>query len=131
RGRIILLSKGCPSPLAPSASPLSLSPLPLRRRQLPLPIGSRPAKGRPPLRLALAPSPLLATGLAVGGNPLRASYSRPPLQASRCKRLCPRPTTAPCERHWPPLRAGRPCMGAVVAGRPSLLPSLRKCNKNA
>ncbi|RWV77584.1 hypothetical protein GW17_00061563 [Ensete ventricosum] len=60
--------------------------LPLHRWQLPLPAGSRPAKGRPPLRLA--PSPLLAVALAAGGSPLRAPYNRPPLQVSRSKQLC-------------------------------------------
>ncbi|RWW02339.1 hypothetical protein GW17_00034584 [Ensete ventricosum] len=40
-----------------------------------------------------------AVGLVVGGSPLRASYNRPPLPASHCKRVCPRATVAPVG--WP------------------------------
>ncbi|RWW47151.1 hypothetical protein BHE74_00046883 [Ensete ventricosum] len=131
---IIFLPKGCPNPSFPSTLPPSL---PLRRRRLPLLTGSRPAKGRPPLRLS-------------------------PLRASRCKQLCPRMAVAPAG--WPqpvgtstcrcrpygllPLRATDaglpfrlavvwswvvgPEWGLAVAGRPSSsLHSLRKCNKNA
>ncbi|RWW47529.1 hypothetical protein BHE74_00046469, partial [Ensete ventricosum] len=71
------------TPLTPSASPL----VPLRKRWLPLPDGSHPAKGQPPLRPA--PPPLLAAGLAAGGSPLRAPCIRPRLRALRCKRACP------------------------------------------
>ncbi|RWW67056.1 hypothetical protein BHE74_00025529 [Ensete ventricosum] len=68
---------------------------------------------------------LLVVGLATGGSPLRAPYSRPPLRASCCKRVCPRVTATPagwpqpvvlagtapvscypCELHRPPLRVG-------------------------
>ncbi|RWV85957.1 hypothetical protein GW17_00052195, partial [Ensete ventricosum] len=55
----------CPSPPSPSLR---------RRRRCPFAVGSRPAKGRPPLQPVL--SPLLATGLAAGGNPLLASRCR-------------------------------------------------------
>ncbi|RWV96810.1 hypothetical protein GW17_00040455 [Ensete ventricosum] len=41
---------------------------------MPFAAGSSPANGRPPLRPA--PLPRLAVGLAVGGNPLRASRCR-------------------------------------------------------
>ncbi|RRT63612.1 hypothetical protein B296_00028290, partial [Ensete ventricosum] len=51
------------------------------------------ARRQPPLQSAL--SPLLATGLAVGDSPLWVPCSRPPLQASRCKRVCPQAATAP------------------------------------
>ncbi|RWW32166.1 hypothetical protein GW17_00003175 [Ensete ventricosum] len=76
-----IISKGCPNPCFPSTP---LPPLlPLRRWRLPLPVGNRPAKGRPPLWLAS--SPLLAVGMAMGDSPLRAPYSR----------LCPRAAVAP------------------------------------
>ncbi|RZS23644.1 hypothetical protein BHM03_00056608, partial [Ensete ventricosum] len=127
--------------VAPSALPLLLS---LHRRRLSLPVGSHPAKGRPPL---------LVAGLAAGGSPLRAPCSRPPLRAPRCKRVCPRVIVAltgycACERRRPPLRAGSgsnrsprcrgpwpwvagPTWGLAVVGRPSSsLPSLRKRSKN-
>ncbi|RWV79606.1 hypothetical protein GW17_00059230 [Ensete ventricosum] len=90
-------------------------PLPLHKRRLPLPTENRPAKERPP--------PQLAAGLATGGSPLRASCSRSPLRAPRCKRLCPWAAlllvgVAPCGRRWPPLQASPghnwtpPCMGS-------------------
>ncbi|RZS26229.1 hypothetical protein BHM03_00059541 [Ensete ventricosum] len=77
-------------------------------------------------------SPLLmVAGLAAGGNPLRAPCNRPPLRASRCKRVCSRAATTlagccPYERRWPPLRAvtpasgiGLPCgLALAPAGRP-------------
>ncbi|RZR94537.1 hypothetical protein BHM03_00023236 [Ensete ventricosum] len=110
--------------------------MPLLRWRLPLPAGSCPAKGRPPLRLAL--SPLLAAKLAIGGSPLRVPYSRPSLWAPHWKllsplrigrnRLCPRVVAAPAVallpvgaapygRRWPPFRVGPgrsqppPCKG--------------------
>ncbi|RZS21074.1 hypothetical protein BHM03_00053659, partial [Ensete ventricosum] len=55
-----------------------------------------------------------------GDSPLWAPYSRPPLRAPRCKRLCPRTTTAPCGR-LPPLAgaAGLPFgLALAVASRP-------------
>ncbi|RWW36614.1 hypothetical protein BHE74_00058355 [Ensete ventricosum] len=96
------------TPLSPSVP----SSLPLRRRWLPLHACSRPAKGRQPLRLA--PPPLLAVGLAVGGNPLRAPYSRPPFWALRCKWLCPQAAAAlrvGCNRQCLP-EAAAPAGGA-------------------
>ncbi|RRT35776.1 hypothetical protein B296_00053728, partial [Ensete ventricosum] len=72
-----IVSKGCPNPCFPS------TPLPLRRWRLPLPVGSRLAKGRPPLWLAS--SPLLAVGMATGDSPLRAPYNQ----------SCPRAAVAP------------------------------------
>ncbi|RRT31776.1 hypothetical protein B296_00056947, partial [Ensete ventricosum] len=51
------------TPLTPFTS-LSPSLLPLRRRRLPLPVGSHPNKGRPPLRPTLPP--LLEAGLVAG-----------------------------------------------------------------
>ncbi|RWV86662.1 hypothetical protein GW17_00051416, partial [Ensete ventricosum] len=85
----------------------------LRRRLLPLPADSHPAKGRPPLRPT--PPPLPTVGLAAGGSPLRAPYSQPPLRAPRCKQLFP----------WAPM-GGR----LWASSRPSLR-SLQKCSKNA
>ncbi|RZS15904.1 hypothetical protein BHM03_00047804 [Ensete ventricosum] len=73
-----------------ASSPSSV--LPLRRQRLPLPAGNHPAKGRPPLRLALPP--LLAAGLAAGDSPLWEPYSRPPLRVPHCKQVCPRAATA-------------------------------------
>ncbi|RRT33500.1 hypothetical protein B296_00039177 [Ensete ventricosum] len=78
RGMIILFLKGCLSPLLAPSTPLSLPSLPLRRRRLPFAVGSRPAKGRPPLQPAS--SLLLAAGLAAGGSLLRVP---------RCQRLLP------------------------------------------
>ncbi|RWW64343.1 hypothetical protein BHE74_00028424, partial [Ensete ventricosum] len=108
------------TPLSPS-TPSSL--LLLRRWRLPLPTGSRPAKSQAPLWLAQ--SPLVATGLAAGGSPLRAPYSWPPLRALRYKRSALLPAgAAPCRRRWPPFRAGpsrgQPYMGAG-RGWPPLL----------
>ncbi|RWW24722.1 hypothetical protein GW17_00010967 [Ensete ventricosum] len=114
------------TPLTPSA-PSSPSLLPLRKRRLPLPTGSHPTEGWPPLRPA--PSPLLAVGLAAGDSPLKAPYSQPALRARLCPQAPPlqaaTPATMPaslagcypCERRWPPLRAG-PDHGLVVGGRP-------------
>ncbi|RWW69371.1 hypothetical protein BHE74_00023028, partial [Ensete ventricosum] len=120
------------TPLSPSTP----SPLPLRRRRLPLPVGSHPAKGRPPCWRQGWP---------------RAPCSRLPLRAPRCKRLpplragrcrsCPRAALLPAGAApmgcWPPFQTGpghdltvggRSCMGA---GRPSSsLPSLQKRSKN-
>ncbi|RWV93999.1 hypothetical protein GW17_00043503 [Ensete ventricosum] len=53
--------------------------------------------GRPPLRPASLP--LLAAGQAAGDSSLQALCSRPPLRASRCKRVCLRATAAPAG--WP------------------------------
>ncbi|RRT51126.1 hypothetical protein B296_00003886 [Ensete ventricosum] len=66
-----------------------LPPPPLRRRRLPLPAGSRPAKGQ---------LPLLTVALVTGGSPLRASHWGHPLWALHYKRLCPR-----ASRSRPPL----------------------------
>ncbi|RZS04241.1 hypothetical protein BHM03_00034548, partial [Ensete ventricosum] len=116
--------------LSPSTPPS----LPLRRRRLPFPTGSRPAKGRPPLRLA--PLPQLAAGLAMGGSPLQVPRSRPPLRASCYKRLspptgCPQPTVLAGDASarkrrplrsplaslssWPWLQPAAPLQGALVA----------------
>ncbi|RRT34852.1 hypothetical protein B296_00037849 [Ensete ventricosum] len=90
----------------------------------------------------------MSTGLATGDSTLRAPYNRPPLRASRYKRLRPRAATTPTGWMQPVVLAGdatarrrhplggaaglamggRPCM---AAGRPSSSPpSLRKRSKN-
>ncbi|RWW43707.1 hypothetical protein BHE74_00050606 [Ensete ventricosum] len=100
----------------------------LRMRRLRLPAGSRPAKGRPPLRLA--PQPLLGVGLATGGSPLWATCSWPSLRASRSW-SCSQATTAP-EGGWMPYsRPGHPCKGSGYGWPLSSLRSLQKCSKNA
>ncbi|RWV79764.1 hypothetical protein GW17_00059052 [Ensete ventricosum] len=87
------------TPLTPSASSL----VPLRKRRLPLPDGSHPAKGRPPL---------LAAGLAAGGSPLRVPCNRPRLRALRCKLACPRAAA-------PASGVGLPCgLALAAADRP-------------
>ncbi|RWW36793.1 hypothetical protein BHE74_00058156, partial [Ensete ventricosum] len=66
------------TPLSPFAPPS----LPLRKRRLPLPSGSHPANGRPPVRLVAG----LATGTVLQAvTALRAGRSRP----------CPRAAAAP------------------------------------
>ncbi|RRT71257.1 hypothetical protein B296_00013249, partial [Ensete ventricosum] len=108
----------CPSPLAPF-----VPSLPLHRRRLPLPTGSHPPKGQPPLLPTSQPL------LAASGSPLRASYSRPPLRVPRYKRLCPRATllhigavaASCCPYGLSPLAgvAGLPCgMALAAADRP-------------
>ncbi|RWV80009.1 hypothetical protein BHE74_00054970, partial [Ensete ventricosum] len=80
-----------------------------RLRRLPLPLGSRLAKGRPPLRLAQLPL------LAAGGRPLRAPCIRP---------LCERPLQAAAARPFAGAsRVAAPCDLAVGGCRPcGLLP---------
>ncbi|RRT35654.1 hypothetical protein B296_00014456 [Ensete ventricosum] len=121
--RLSFSQKDVITPLAPSTSS-SLSLLLLRRRRLPLPTGSHPAKGRPPLRLVS--SPLLAVGLAVGGSPLRAPYSRPRLWARCCKWVYPRAVADLTGWPQPVMPTGvAPTWRLAVAGRPSSsLPSL-------
>ncbi|RWV82768.1 hypothetical protein GW17_00055703 [Ensete ventricosum] len=94
---IVLFSKGCPNPSAPSASRSS--------SLLPLPAGSHPAKGRPPLRSA--PLPLLVTGLAAGGSPLRVPG---------CKRVCPRAAVAPAGALQLAPFVGSTLQASVLAG---------------
>ncbi|RWV89718.1 hypothetical protein GW17_00048123, partial [Ensete ventricosum] len=112
------------TPLAPSV-PLPPPLLPLRRRQLPLPVGSHPAK-------AVA-TPVAGVVVYAGGSPLQAPCNRPPLRAPRCKRVCPRAATAlaglpqptvpasatpagfyPYEWRRPSLRAVAPVSGASL-----------------
>ncbi|RRT53384.1 hypothetical protein B296_00015622 [Ensete ventricosum] len=92
------------TPLAPFASPPSS--LPQRKRRLPWPIGSHPAKWRPPLWLA--PSPLLATGLAASDSPLR-SYCP-------CGRLSPLAGTVGLPCGLALAAAGRPLAGGLDRG---------------
>ncbi|RZS26065.1 hypothetical protein BHM03_00059360 [Ensete ventricosum] len=120
------------TPLSSSASSSSL--LPLRWLRLPLPVGNRPAKGRPPLRLA--PPPLPAR-LAVGSSPCERPTASPLCErhaASSChpcglaavgralgRHFCPPASplraTAPCGRYcpdhgWPTLHRGWPWLAA-------------------
>ncbi|RWW18742.1 hypothetical protein GW17_00017252 [Ensete ventricosum] len=105
RGKIILFSKGCPNPSFPlcvvAAAPAQAT-VALTRRQ-------------PPCQGVATPTAGVATpssGRAGrDGSPLRTPYSRPPLLAQRCKRVCPRAAVAaagccPRERRRPPMRAG-------------------------
>ncbi|RWW25187.1 hypothetical protein GW17_00010475 [Ensete ventricosum] len=91
----------CLSPLSPSASSSTSLPLPLRRRWLPLLVGSRPAKGWPPL---------VADVAAPAGG--RAGRSR----------LCPWATIAPtggCPMRAAAPAGGRPLQrGLAAVGRP-------------
>ncbi|RRT31423.1 hypothetical protein B296_00057727 [Ensete ventricosum] len=101
RGRIIIFSKGCPSPLlAPSVSPPLLL---LRRRRLPFTVDSRPAKGRPHLRLAPCSQPPCERRAASGCRPLRTAApggdSRP-LRAGPSRNRSP---TYGGGRGWPTL----------------------------
>ncbi|RWW50508.1 hypothetical protein BHE74_00043209 [Ensete ventricosum] len=75
---------------------------------MPFAAGNRHANGQPPLRPA--PLPRLAVGLAVGGNPLRASRYRLALASWP---LAVAPTG------WPQAMVGRPCRGPV-RGQPPL-----------
>ncbi|RWV82909.1 hypothetical protein GW17_00055549 [Ensete ventricosum] len=135
----------------PSFTLTTSSPsLPLRRRRLPFAVGSRPAKGRPPLRLALPP--LLGAGLSAGGSPLRAGRSRSCPRVADHYGLLPLRATAHCRgpsRSRPPLAssqamAGRPCRGPgrgqpplhadsmhVAAPPPQAAPTFtaNRCNK--
>ncbi|RZS24920.1 hypothetical protein BHM03_00058047, partial [Ensete ventricosum] len=103
----------------PSFTLTASSPLPLRRRRLPFATGSRPAKGRPPLRGVATPArrrhpceaspPLLATRLAAAGRaygwpPITGCcpYGRPPLAGSQA--MAGRPYRGP-GRGQPPLHA--------------------------
>ncbi|RWV96867.1 hypothetical protein GW17_00040388 [Ensete ventricosum] len=91
---IILFSKGCPNPS-----------FPLCAAAAPTQATTALARWQPLL-------PLLASRLAASGSPLRAPCSRPPLRASRCKRLCPR---AGHSRSYP--RAIAAPMGSASARR--------------
>ncbi|RWW17967.1 hypothetical protein GW17_00018074 [Ensete ventricosum] len=94
----------------------------MRRRWLPLPVGSCLAKGRPPLQSA--PLPSLATTLVAGGSPLQAGRWRVPLAGWP---LVTAPCGHPCGRHatsdhacgqLSPLQAGhsrsRSMLGALL-----------------
>ncbi|RWW49508.1 hypothetical protein BHE74_00044310 [Ensete ventricosum] len=146
------------TPLAPSAS--LPPPLPLRRRQLPLPTDICHAKGQPPERSVATPTgcragrgrqplvgilqpALLASAAVQAVLPVGSSFVH---RRCHCGLLPLRVTVAPCGRRWPPLRASpnysrsppcrglghdRPYMGAG-RGYPPLpsLASLRKYSKN-
>ncbi|RWW33086.1 hypothetical protein GW17_00002223 [Ensete ventricosum] len=91
---------------------MSSPSLPLCRRQLPLPVGNRPTKKRPPLRPVLPP--LLAVGLAASGNPLRVPYCRPPLRAGR-NQSCPQTAAAPMGERF--RASNRPLAGSLGHSR--------------
>ncbi|RRT40416.1 hypothetical protein B296_00014816 [Ensete ventricosum] len=108
--------KDAPTPLSPSTPPPSL--LPLHRRLLPLPAGSRPTKGRPPLSLATAPCGRpttdtlyghhAASGCARGQSSLLRFGRNLPcsLAATTPAGITSTHRLAPCKRRWPPFRAG-------------------------
>ncbi|RZS15020.1 hypothetical protein BHM03_00046799 [Ensete ventricosum] len=99
---IILFSKGCPNPSFPLYVAITAT--------APAQAVAALARWQPPCQGAATPVAgavtLLAAGLAAGNSPLRAPYSRPPLWALHCKRLCLRVVAAPAGWPQPTVPAG-------------------------